>query len=89
MNINTSGMPPTAADTVEARKAPDAEDALAATTFTYGLLSGADAASFDIESTTGQLKTKAALDHETQKTYMVTVTVTDGKDAADNFDPRS
>ena len=87
MNINTSGMPPTAADTVEARKAPDAEDALAATTFTYGLLSGADAASFDIESTTGQLKTKAALDHETQKTYMVTVTVSDGKDAEDNFDP--
>ena len=62
MNINTSGMPPTAADTVLARKAPDAEDASAATTFTYGLLPGADAASFDIESTTGQLKTKAALD---------------------------
>ena len=53
-------------------------------TLTYGLR-GADAASFDIESTTGQLKTKAALDHETQDTYMVTVTVTDGKDAADNF----
>ena len=87
MNINTSGMPPTAADTVEARKAPDAADASAATTFTYGLLPGADAASFDIESTTGQLKTKAALDHETQKTYMVTVTVSDGKDAEDNFDP--
>ena len=44
---------------------------------------------FDIESTTpgGQLKTKAALDHETKDTYMVTVTVSDGKDAEDNFDP--
>ena len=58
-----------------------------ADTLTYGLLSGADADSFDIESTTGQLKTKAALDHETKDTYMVTVTVSDGKDAEDNFDP--
>ena len=65
-----------------------AADASAATTLTYGLLPGADAASFDIESTTdGQLKTKAALDHETKDTYMVTVTVSDGKDAEDNFAP--
>ena len=35
----------------------------------------------------GQLKTKAALDYETKDTYMVTVTVTDGKDADDNVDP--
>ena len=35
----------------------------------------------------GQLKTKAALDHEDKASYMVTVTVTDGKDALDNFDP--
>ena len=53
-------------------------------TLTYGLR-GADAASFDIVGTSGLLKTKAALDHETKDTYMVTVTVTDGKDAADNF----
>ena len=32
-------------------------------TLTY-VLSGADADSFDFDSTTGQLKTKAALDHE-------------------------
>ena len=86
MNINTSGLP-TDEDPVLARKAQDAADASAATTLTYGLLPGADAASFDIESTTGQLKTKAALDHETQKTYMVTVTVSDGKDAEENFAP--
>ena len=55
-------------------------------TLTYGLR-GADAASFDIDSTTGQLKTKAALDHETKDTYMVTVTVTDGRDAEKNVDP--
>ena len=41
-------------------------------------LSGADAASFDIDSTSGQLKTKAALHHETKASYTVTVTVSDG-----------
>jgi hypothetical protein len=53
-------------------------------TYTLG---GADADSFDIDPGSGQLKTKAALDHETKDTYMVTVTVTDGKDAEDNFAP--
>ena len=46
-------------------------------TLTY-TLSGTDAASFDIESTTGQLKTKSALDYETKSTSTVTVTVSDG-----------
>jgi hypothetical protein len=73
-------------DPVEAIKATGTEDT-SADTFTYGLLRGADTASFDIDSMTGQLKTKAALDYETKDTYMVTVTVTDGKDAEDNFDP--
>ena len=41
-------------------------------------LSGIDAASFDIDNTSGQLKTKAALHHETKASYMVTVTVSDG-----------
>ena len=45
-------------------------------TYTLG---GTDAASFDIGSTTGQLKTKAALDHETQTSYSVTITASDGK----------
>ena len=54
-------------------------------TLTYGL-SGTDAASFDIDTETGQIKTLAALDHETKETYSVTVTVTvsDGRDNAGN-----
>ena len=46
-------------------------------TLTY-TLSGIDAASFDIDATTGQLKTKAALDYETKRVYAVTITVSDG-----------
>ena len=42
------------------------------------ILSGTNAASFTIESTTGQLKTRAALDYETKSTYTVTITVSDG-----------
>ena len=41
-------------------------------------LGGTDAASFDIEAATGQLKTKASLDYETKNTYSVTITVSDG-----------
>ena len=41
-------------------------------------LSGTDAAAFDIESTTGQLQTNAALDYETKTSYSVVVTVSDG-----------
>ena len=41
-------------------------------------LSGADAASFDIDDTSGQLKTKSVLHHETKASYTVTVTVSDG-----------
>ena len=46
-------------------------------TLTY-TLGGRDAASFAIESTTGQLQTKAALDYETKNVYLVSVTVSDG-----------
>ena len=46
-------------------------------TLTYSL-SGTDASSFDIDTSTGQLKTKAALDKETKHTYEVTVSVHDG-----------
>ena len=41
-------------------------------------LGGTDAAFFDIGTSTGQLQTKAALDHETKNTYTVTVTASDG-----------
>ena len=41
-------------------------------------LSGADASSFAIDATTGQLRTSIQLDYETRSTYTVTVNVTDG-----------
>ena len=41
-------------------------------------LGGTDAAAFDIDTDSGQLKTKAALDHETKSSYTVTVSVSDG-----------
>ncbi|MDE2718634.1 MAG: fibronectin type III domain-containing protein [Chloroflexota bacterium] len=47
-------------------------------TLTYSL-SGDDAASFDIDASTGQLITKAPLDAETETSYSVTVTVDDGE----------
>ena len=50
------------------------------TPLTYSL-GGTDAASFAIDATTGQLKTKADLDHETKDTYTVSVQVSDGKAA--------
>ena len=45
-------------------------------TLTY-TLSGDDASSFSIDSETGQLKTKAALDYEKKTSYSVTITVSD------------
>ena len=59
---------------------PDAGDAL---TYTLG---GADAASFAIDETTGQLKTKAGLDYETKSSYPVTVSVTDDENAQGGAD---
>ena len=53
---------------------PDAGD-----TPTYSLDDG-DGAAFEIDSS-GQIKTEAALDHETKASYTVTVSVSDGKDA--------
>ena len=49
---------------------------LPADVLTY-TLGGTDAASFDINDGTGQLMTKAALDHEAKRSYTVTVTATD------------
>ena len=59
-----------------------ATDEDAGDTLTY-TLGGTDAASFDIESTTGQLKTKAPLNYETKDTYTVIVTATDSEDLSD------
>ena len=51
-------------------------------TLTYAL-DDQDGASFEIDSS-GQIKTKSALDHETKDTYSVTVSVHDGKDPFGN-----
>ena len=48
-------------------------------------LSGADAASFDISRTTGQLKTKASLNFEARNSYSVVVTATDPSGASDSI----
>ena len=53
-------------------------------TLTY-TLGGTDAASFSIVSTSGQLKTKAALDYETKTSYAVTVSVSDGNGGSDSI----
>ena len=50
-------------------------------TLTY-TLSGTDAAAFSIVSTTGQLRTQAALNAAIKSVYFVTVTVSDGKTVA-------
>ena len=50
-------------------------------TLTY-TLGGADAESFDIEESSGQLQTKAALDYETKTSYTVEVTATDPSGAS-------
>ena len=53
-------------------------------TLTYSLdVDGA--ASFDIVATTGQLRTKAALDFETPANYFITVTATDTAGATDTI----
>ncbi len=49
-------------------------------------LEGTDADFFSITGRTGQLRTKAALDYETQDTYAVTVAVRDSKDINDTAD---
>ena len=51
-------------------------------TLTYSL-EGDDAASFDIDPSTGQLITKAPLDTETKPSYSVTVRVDDGESETD------
>ena len=52
-------------------------------TYTLG---GTDAELFDIVRSSGQLQTKAALDHETKDSYSVTVSVSDNKDPSGDAD---
>ncbi len=53
-------------------------------TLTYSL-GGADASSFSIVSTSGQLQTSAALDRETDASYTVTVSVSDGNGGSNSI----
>ena len=59
-------------DSPQAATDEDSDDTL---TYTLG---GTDAASFALDTATGQLQTLAALDYETQTSYVVTVEVGDG-----------
>ena len=68
----------------------DIGDPVAATdedgdTLTYSF-AGDDADSFDIDTSTGQIKTREALDYETKSGYTVTVSVSDGKDEENSAD---
>ena len=51
-------------------------------------LAGTDADAFDLDTETGQLKTKTPLDYETKNSYTVTVEVRDNKDAEGEPDRR-
>ena len=53
-------------------------------TLTYAI-GGADASSFIIIRTTGQIKVRDALDYETKNSYTVTVTATDESDLSDTI----
>ena len=53
-------------------------------TLTYSL-SGTNESSFEIVSSSGQLKTKDALDHETKSSYAVTISVSDGEGGSDSI----
>ena len=49
-------------------------------------LEGTDAGSFAIDESSGQLKTKSALDHEDNDSYTVTVKASDGNDGVDTIE---
>ena len=62
-----------------------ATDADASDSPTY-TLKGTDAASFNIVTASGQLRTKAALDHEDKSIYSVTVEASDGNGGGGSID---
>ena len=68
-----------------------ATDSDSGDTLTYSLASSGDHASFEIDSSNGQISTKTGATHTfnfeaTKKSYSVTVNVRDSKDAAGNAD---
>ncbi len=74
----------TAADTNIGSAVAATDEDEPANTLTY-TLSGTDAASFDVVSTSGQIKTKADLDFETKSSYSVTLSVSDGNQGTDTI----
>lgn len=54
---------------------------------TYAV-SGTEAALFEVVAASGQLRTKAPLDHESDESYSFTMSVTDGKDTNGDADAR-
>ena len=62
-----------------------ATDADTSDTLNYTWGGGTDALSFSVNSSTGQLRTSAALNYETQSSYAVTVSVSDGNGGADRI----
>ena len=76
-NNTTRSIPENTPAGVHIGEPVSAKDADSGDTLAY-TLSGTDAAAFAIDQTTGQLKTKAALDFETKNAYAVVVTASDG-----------
>ena len=72
----------TAAETDIGPVLPAADDPDAGTTLTY-TLQGTDKDSFDFDASARQIKTKAALDYETDESYSVTLRASDGSLSAD------
>ena len=83
----TRGVPENSGPGTSVGLAVAATDSDTDDTLAYSL-SGTDATSFSINSSTGQLQTKAGVtyDYETKNSYSVTVNVSDSKDAAGEAD---
>ena len=83
----TRSFPENTGANVNVGSAVTANDPDTGATLTY-TLEGADAASFEIDDTNGQIKTKAGVtyDHEATPSYSVTVTADDNNGGTDTID---
>ena len=62
-----------------------ATDADTSDTLFYSWGGGLDALSFSVNNSTGQIRTRAALNYETQSSYAITISVSDGNGGADSI----
>ena len=81
----TRGVPENAAAGQEIGEPVAAEDPDSGDSLSYAL-GGPDAASFAIVASTGQLRTRATLDHEAASSYSVAVTATDTSGLSDTIE---